>query len=134
MNRQIEFRGLRTDNGEWAYGAYAPGFGGSYAYIMPKCYFSTRDFGDEDENGNMVLSEQFALGGFVPVLPDSVGQFTGITDRNGVKVFEDDYIRIGEIPGLQKVLVSDIRELQDIEHERNRGIWFEVTGNIHQNK
>lgn len=59
--REILFRGKRTDDKKWV-------------------------FGDLEHNGNHV--PKFVDG--YTVDPETVGQFTGLTDKNGKKIFEGD--------------------------------------------
>lgn len=73
--REILFRGKRMDNGEWVEGYYAPI--GEYHYIL---------------TGRLELVPYLGFEHFL-VNPDTVGRFTGLTDRNGVKIFEGDIIR-----------------------------------------
>ena len=70
MNREILFRGKRTDNGEWIEGLVAR--------YNPK--FDCANIVDGFES-------------LVPVKTETVGQYTGLTDKNGKKIFEGDIVK-----------------------------------------
>lgn len=80
--REILFRGKRTDNGEWVEGLLW-----KKKHNSNKIFISY--FPDEDDYEDAVVVD-----------PETVGQYTGLKDKNGKKIFEGDVIRAyGEIGG-----------------------------------
>ena len=84
--REILFRGKRTDNdeGEFVYGI--PVEGEPLSGMGKRTYIITKPGVQWVDGVYMTYDE------CIEVDPETVGRFTGLTDRNGVKIFEGDII------------------------------------------
>lgn len=132
--REILFRGKRMDNGEWVEGFLVVGtdrINNGKCYILPG--ISDFSYGD---NGNRIR-----IGCFVEVDPETIGQFTGLTDKNGKKIFEGDIMK-GPC-GIRQIVFEDgsfcLRKQNAICMAEMRTFAFEIStereviGNIHDN-
>ena len=117
--REIIFRGQRADNGEWVYG-FLTKMWGEYHIV-------------DGNNENSAYE----------VIPETIGQYTGIINKNGKKVFEGDVVEYagscGEIVFVERrgAFMSNEKDmycewLSNLP-QYGTGI-MEIIGNIYDNK
>lgn len=81
--RQIKFRGKDIETGEWLYGDLIQRMG-----YMPSVMFPY------ESNGKVHYSE-------CAVKRETVGQLTGLLDKNGDEIYEGDIVRNKEVGGYE---------------------------------
>jgi uncharacterized phage protein (TIGR01671 family) len=112
--REILFRGKRIDSGKWIYG-------------MPCA---------TEQSG--IYAIQTLQGGIFDITLETVGQFTGMTDKNGKKIFEGDILNCitSDFDGSDKYVYNfKITDITDYEQMGFLDFCYEIEiiSNIHDN-
>ena len=139
LMRDILFRGKRIDNGEWVLSGniirFIPENGEDLIFIPAlsepcTCY--------HDEKDNIIAFEK---GIFYKVDTKTVGQYTGLLDKNGKKVFEGDIVRKTNEGRHPQIFTANIRtifrENEEVYYSPcdhfTESCEYEIIGNIHDN-
>ena len=131
-NRQHLLRGKRKDTGEWVYGDLRQDRDLELRYIGGYNYYSGGLEG--------LQREPFEY----EVIPETIGEWTGLCYKNGVKIFEDDIVKvpsfkpevmhIGFIEGAFCLTNLNGKYAADMNYIHPVGVnESEVIGNIHDN-
>ncbi len=148
MNRDIEFRGKTKDN-EWIYGYY---------HKETSTSIALQEYGINEINTHYIHTVIDHLPFKIEVIPETIGQYTGLKDKNGKKIFEGDIVKNEDYtlavvynPKTQGFVLTDkddwlneptdrIYDCDDIEEKFINNFFeyncvsYEVIGNIYENK
>ena len=136
--REIRFRGKREDSGEWVYGGF-------YHGIMSE---TDNPFSLDNARIKTIILQE---GTYYHVTSETVGQYTGLLDKNGTKIFEGDIVKWGHLANSREkpIRIAVVEFNPDIQYRTvtmgdtyfkqgcfayaETQFYLEVIGNIHEN-
>jgi len=117
--KETKFRVWDKKNKKWI----KPKFGGDLC--VGDDIVIVRDFKPNNNGGYSFDKERIFERIDVKVMRD-----TGIKDKNGIKIYEGDIVKCGDVG---TAIIEDIRKLYNIFEYIERRIWLKIIGNIYEN-
>jgi hypothetical protein len=133
MSRKIKFRGQIIDSKEWVYGSLISTQKEGYVIVQQNSY-------------PIIFGNYWTINGWgFRIIPKSVGQYTGLKDKNGIDIYVGDLIMYQDSEIEEVYFCDDENQFRTIEkglekdlHSRpllNRfSMFIKIVGNIHENQ
>lgn len=104
MNREILFRAKKVDGGEWVEGYVVQRYGAWFIYDI--------------KNADTCRQNSYL------VYSDTICQYTGLTDKNGKRIFENDIVFVTDENGCTGQIDTGYGEIDFL-----KGLWY-ISGRV----
>ena len=117
--REIKFRGMDIVNNKWLYGNLE----------IPLI--------NQSKSKHFIVGHSYGQYQKHEVDPKTIGQYTGLKDKNGKEIYEGDIVRHATDEGVYKVIFEDggfyVKNLFEYDFQAINEYPLEIIGNIYEN-